>query len=66
MMNGKKAKALRKRVCGDLSHRGMEYALGHEPAVALGWARTIIPTCLCLGLRRAYQEAKKGKAYDKT
>lgn len=62
-MRGVRAKALRKVVYGDMSHRTREYVKGHEPqamrpsGVKGRWIGN--PVCICSGLRREYQESKK-------
>jgi hypothetical protein len=65
-VRGTKAKAIRKAVYGDNSIRTREYLKGHEPQMG-----TVIPmagglfhyrpnpTCICKGLRRRYQDAKR-------
>jgi hypothetical protein len=71
MMNGKKAKAIRRKIYGsDFSHRERVYKKGHEPEPQLSIVgrlaqrinhMTITParTVICAGRRRAYQDAKK-------
>jgi len=62
-MRGKKAKAIRKEVYGANSIRVKTYIKGHEPKMGAfspdgKWYRPN-PTCICSGLRRAYQGAKR-------
>lgn len=69
-MRGVKAKAIRREVYGDMSHRTREYAPHHHPqrwrpgtgrdflGHITSWYRN--PTCICTGLRRRYQDAKRG------
>jgi hypothetical protein len=68
-MRGKKAKAIRKKVYGDMSQRTKEYKEGHEPQmmIATGDKNPLTsnmlfrsnPTVLLIGLRRKYQDLKK-------
>ena len=65
-MNAKKAKALRRLVYGDTSHRERTYYPGHEPKrtkiLEIHDDKFIVqknPTCVCSGLRNIYQTLKK-------
>lgn len=64
-MRGSKAKALRKAIYGDMSHRTREYVKGHEPRQQRqvqgpnGAYSLPNPTCICTGRRKAYQIAKR-------
>lgn len=61
-MRGTKAKALRRQVYGDMSHRTREHEKHHHPQSyrEAGMITRKNPTCLCAGLRRQYQDAKRG------
>ena len=68
-MRGTKAKALRRSIYNGKSTRAKTYQPGHEPQpytnmrkTAMGtWVGTPNPTCICTGLRRAYQDAKSAR-----
>lgn len=52
-MRGKKAKALRRKVYGDISPRAREYRSEHQSKAKSGETRVAI------GFRRVYQDAKR-------
>lgn len=68
-MRGKKAKAIRKKVYGDMSIRIKEYLEGHEPQMMINTGnkdnisgRSFFksnPVVICSGLRRKYQDLKQ-------
>jgi len=59
-MRGTKAKALRRSIYSGKSTRTKTYQPGHEPQ-KYTWVGTSNPTCICTGLRRAYQDAKSAR-----